>query len=123
MHTAPPPLGTAYRYIDFICNGKTNSENMIFVDNALCTRGRDPSRVGVEVSEVVPVLSAPQTLQATAEAEGMPVVGQQAAKADQPARIPLVVVTPEAPAAQAGTPEAKPACIPAAQAATVEAKR
>jgi hypothetical protein len=64
-------LRAAYRYIDFICNGKTNSENMILGDNVLCTRGRDPSCVGVEVSEVVPVLLAPQTLRVTAEAEAM----------------------------------------------------
>jgi hypothetical protein len=106
---------------------------MIFGDNVLCTRGRDPSRVSGGVSEVVPVLSAPQTLRATAEVEAMAlvaqqsavvdwmaaVVGRQAAKADQPAQIPLVVATPEAPAAQAGTPEAKPARVPVAQVATV----
>jgi hypothetical protein len=44
---------------------------MIFDGNAFCTRDRGPSRVGVKVSEVVPVLSAPQTLQATAKAEAM----------------------------------------------------
>ncbi len=47
------------------------------------------------------------------------VVGRQAAKADQPAWIPLVVATQEAPAAQAGMPEARPTRIPAEQAATV----
>jgi hypothetical protein len=51
------------------------------------------------------------------------VAGQQAVDTDQPARILLVVATPGAPAAQAGTLEVKPARVPAAQAATVWAKR
>ncbi len=62
---------------------------------------------------MVPVLLAPQTLQATTEAKvvtarwsavvdlAATVAGRQAADADQPARILLVVATPGAPAAQA----------------------
>jgi hypothetical protein len=46
---------------------------MTFDDSVLCTRDRDPSRVGVEVSEAELELWAPQTLQATAEAEAMKV--------------------------------------------------
>jgi hypothetical protein len=108
---------------------------MIFDDNVLCTRDRGPSGVGVEVSEVVLVLSAPQTLQATTEAKAVTArwvavmdlvageAGRQAVETDQPARIPLEVAIPGAPEAQAGTLEVKPARVPAAQAATVWAKR
>ncbi len=46
---------------------------MTFDDSVLCTRGRDPSRVGVEVSEAEPELWAPQMLQVTAEAKAMEV--------------------------------------------------
>ncbi len=105
---------------------------MISGDNVLCTCGRDPILVDGGVSEGVPVLSVPQTLRATAEAKALvlaaqqlavadwmvAVAGRQAAKADQPAQIPLVVATLEAPAVQAGMPEAKPARVPAVQAAT-----
>jgi hypothetical protein len=51
------------------------------------------------------------------------VARRQAVEPDQPARILLEVATPVAPAAQAGTLEAKPARVQMAQATTVWAKR
>jgi hypothetical protein len=49
----------------------------------------------------------------TGQLAGVPqaVASCWAASAGQPARVPQVVVTSEAPAAQAGTPEAKPAPV------------
>jgi hypothetical protein len=85
---------------------------MTFDGSVLCTRGRGPSRVGVVVLAAEPELWVPQALKATAEAEAMRVrwsavgrlkavvASRWAARTGQPARIPLVVVTPEAPAAQ-----------------------
>jgi hypothetical protein len=108
---------------------------MISDDNVLYTQGKDPSLVDGRVLGVVLVLSAAQALWVTAEAKAMAIwlaatvsrlavmAGQQAAMADGPARLLLGVATPETLAAQADTPEAKPAHVPATRAATGEARR
>ncbi len=86
-------------------------------------------------SRGVLVLSAAQALWVMAEAKAMAVrlvatvswlagmAGWQAPMADGPARLLLGVATPVTLAAQAGTPEAKLARVPAARAATGEARR
>jgi hypothetical protein len=108
---------------------------MISDDRVLYTHGKDPSHADGGVSGVVLVLSAAQALWATAEAKAMAVrqaamlsqlaamAGRLAAVVDGPAWLPLEVATPGTQAAQAGTPEEKPACVPAARAATGEARR
>ncbi len=60
---------------------------MISDDNVLCTRGRDPSLVDDGVSEVVPVLSAPQVLWAMAEAKATAMAARLTVMADWMAAI------------------------------------
>jgi hypothetical protein len=140
LHTAPPLMGRAYRdrYQFFICNGKTSNENMISDDSVLYTRGKDPSHADGGVSGVVLVLSPAHALWAMAMAVRqaamlsrlaamagrlVAMAGRLAAVVEWPARLPLEVATPGTQAAQAGTPEEKPARVSAAQAATGEARR
>jgi hypothetical protein len=55
-------MGTAYRDIDFICNGKISNGSTISDDSVLCIRGIDPSPVddGLLGMVLVPVPAATQ---------------------------------------------------------------
>jgi hypothetical protein len=56
MHTVLSPLmGTVY-IGDFIWNDRKSNGSMIFDDDASCTRGRDPSLVGVDSLELEKVV-------------------------------------------------------------------
>jgi hypothetical protein len=81
-------MGTAYRDIDFICNGKTSDGNTISDGNVLCTHGRDPSLVDDDVSGVVPVLLAPQMLLVTAEAKATAMAARLTSMSDWMAVVP-----------------------------------
>jgi hypothetical protein len=88
---------------------------MISDDSVLYTHGKNPGLADGGVSGVVLVLSAARALWATAEAKAMTVW--------LAAMVNRLAVMSGRQAAQAGTPEAKPAHVPAARVVTGEARR